>query len=52
MVMPMLKLKTLADKNTVYQLGSVTKMFTGHLLAKLISENKISISDTLAKFFS
>jgi len=40
-----------ADANTVYQLGSVTKMFTGHVLASLIDEGKISISDTLATYF-
>lgn len=41
----------LANENTVYQLGSVTKMFTGHLLAKLIRENKISITDTVSNYF-
>jgi len=40
-----------ADENTIYQLGSVTKMFTGHLLAKMINQQEISISDTLASFF-
>ncbi|TXT58759.1 MAG: conserved exported protein of unknown function [Promethearchaeota archaeon] len=43
--------KILANENTIYQLGSVTKMFTGHLLARLINNQKISISDTLANFF-
>jgi len=43
--------KILADENTIYQLGSVTKMFTGHLLAKLINQKEISLSDTLANFF-
>lgn len=40
-----------ADKNTIYQLGSITKMFTGRLLAHLINEQKISLTDTLASFF-
>ena len=40
-----------ANENTIYQIGSVTKMFTGHLLAKLINKHKISIHDTLANFF-
>jgi len=43
--------KIFADENTIYQLGSVTKMFTGHMLAGLINNQKISISDTLANFF-
>ena len=40
-----------ATRNTIYQLGSVTKMFTGHLLAKLIHMKTISLDDTLAGFF-
>lgn len=43
--------KKLADANTVYQLGSVTKTFTGNLLARLIAEKKISLDDPLSKFF-
>lgn len=33
---------------TVYQLGSVTKTFTGYVLASLVSEGKIRLSDPLA----
>ncbi len=40
-----------ATKHTIYQIGSVTKMFTGHLLSILIHDGKISLSDTLANFF-
>ena len=43
--------KKLADANTIYQLGSVTKTFTGNLLARLIVEKKISLEDPLSKFF-
>ncbi len=43
--------KVAANENTIYQLGSVTKVFTGHLLAKLINQQIISITDTLADFF-
>lgn len=43
--------KVLANEHTIYQLGSVTKMFTGHLLAKFVNEQEISIADTLANFF-
>lgn len=43
--------ETPADANTIYQLGSVTKIFTGHLLAMLISRGDMHLSDTLADFF-
>lgn len=43
--------KVLANENTVYQLGSVTKLYTGHLLAKLIEQERIELTDTLGKFF-
>jgi CubicO group peptidase (beta-lactamase class C family) len=31
-----------ADSGTVYQIGSVTKMFTGYVLASLVEEGAIS----------
>lgn len=40
--------RTPASASTVYQLGSVTKMFTGHLLAHLIHQGKIQLDDPLA----
>lgn len=43
--------KKSADENTVYQIGSVTKTFTGNILAQIIVEKKISLDDPLAKFF-
>ncbi|MDC8004079.1 serine hydrolase [Aureisphaera galaxeae] len=43
--------KIKADGHTVYQLGSVTKMFTGHLLASLILQDKMQLSDTLSNYF-
>lgn len=43
--------RTLANEHTIYQLGSVSKMFTGHVLAKLIQENEISLEDKVSKFF-
>ena len=43
--------KKLADADTVYQLGSVTKTFTGNLLAQLIEERQISLDDSIAKYF-
>ncbi len=40
-----------ANERTLYQLGSVSKMFTGHVLAKLIQEKHLTLEDTLAHFF-
>lgn len=33
-----------------YEIGSVTKMFTGLLIAKAVDEGKISLSDTIDRF--
>lgn len=43
--------KVLADETTIYQIGSVTKTLTGHLLAKMIIEGKIKLTDTVSNFF-
>lgn len=43
--------KKLADADTVYQLGSVTKTFMGNLLAQLIAEKQVSLDDSIAKYF-
>ena len=40
-----------ADADTVYQLGSVTKTFTGNLLAQLVADQQLSLDDSLAKYF-
>lgn len=40
-----------ATTQTVFQIGSVTKMFTGYVLASLIHQGKILLSDTLSKYF-
>ncbi|KAA3616848.1 MAG: class A beta-lactamase-related serine hydrolase [Calditrichaeota bacterium] len=40
-----------ATKNTIYQLGSVTKIFTGYLLANLINKKYISLSDSIISYF-
>ena len=43
--------KKLADADTVYQLGSVTKTLTGNLLAQLIAEKQLSLDDSISKYF-
>lgn len=34
-------------KNSIYEIGSITKTFTGILLAKAVSENKIGLNDDI-----
>lgn len=46
-----IKARTDANEHTIYQLGSVSKMFTGHVLAKLIQEKEISLEDKVSNFF-
>lgn len=41
----------LNDEHSVFQLGSVTKQFTSAVILKLQSENKLSVSDKLSKYF-
>lgn len=42
---------TVANENTEYHIGSITKMFTAVLVFQLIEENKLSLNDTLSMFF-
>ncbi|MGG5208058.1 serine hydrolase [Chryseobacterium sp. MIQD13] len=39
-----------ADDNTYFEIASVTKLFTGQLLAKAVLEGKISLEDDIRKF--
>jgi len=41
----------LNDEHSIYQLGSVTKQFTSAVILKLQSENKLSVSDKISKYF-
>ena len=43
------KLKT--DKNTIFQIGSITKQFTSTIILQLQEEKKLSVSDKLSKYF-
>jgi len=37
------------DGDTLLRIGSITKAFTGQVLANLVAENKVSFTDTVAK---
>ncbi len=40
-----------ANRNTVYRIGSISKMFTSVLVFKAVEENKIKLTDKIDKFF-
>jgi hypothetical protein len=43
--------RTPASKDTVYRIGSVTKMFTALMLAQLADDGKVRLSDPVEKYF-
>jgi CubicO group peptidase (beta-lactamase class C family) len=40
-----------ADRNTVYRLGPVTQQFTAAMVLQLVGEGKLSLGDTVGRFF-
>ena len=40
-----------ATENTVYRIGSITKMFTATMIFQLIGEGKLSLTTTLDKYY-
>jgi CubicO group peptidase (beta-lactamase class C family) len=40
-----------ADKDTVYRIGSVTKMFTAVMLDQLVEAGKVHLSDPVRRYF-
>src|SRR5215469_419478 len=40
-----------ADKDTVYRIGSITKMFTALMLEQLVDAGKVHLSDPVEKYF-
>lgn len=38
------------DNNTLYEIGSVTKTFTGLLIAKAVTEGKLTLDDDMRKY--
>jgi CubicO group peptidase (beta-lactamase class C family) len=43
--------KVPADKDTVYRIGSITKMFTAVMLEQLVDAGKVHLSDPVEKYF-
>jgi CubicO group peptidase (beta-lactamase class C family) len=43
--------KTAADTDTVYRIGSITKMFTALMLEQLVEAGKVHLSDPVEKWF-
>lgn len=43
--------RVLHDKNSVFQIGSVTKQFTTAIILKLQAENKLSVQDPISIYF-
>ena len=41
-----------ADADTVYRIGSITKMFTALMLEQLVDAGKVRLSDPVEKYFS
>lgn len=41
---------TLPDENTVYEIGSITKTFTGTLLALQVNRGKVKLDDPIGKY--
>ncbi len=47
-----LALNKMADKNTIYRIGSISKVFTASMVLKLIEEKKLQLSRPLSAYFS
>lgn len=39
-----------AEENTVFEIGSITKVFTGTLLAEALRRGEVSLSDSISKY--
>lgn len=41
-----------ADGETIYQIGSITKTFTGAVLARLVAEERVDLGDAVSSYWS
>ncbi len=46
-----MKTRRLANRNTVYRIGSITKPFTAVMLMQLVAAGKIQLSDPVERYF-
>jgi CubicO group peptidase (beta-lactamase class C family) len=46
-----IKARRLADRNTVYRIGSVTKPFTAVMLMQLMAAGRVGLSDPVERYF-
>lgn len=44
--------KSLINPNTIFDIGSNTKQFTSTAILKLVEQNKLSVTDSLSKYFT
>ena len=44
--------KILSNKEHIYEIGSITKTFASVLLSKAISENRVSLDDSISRFLN
>ena len=40
-----------ADKQTIYRIGSISKTFTATIILKMVDEGKLTLADTLSKYY-
>jgi CubicO group peptidase (beta-lactamase class C family) len=45
------KIQAIENQNKVFEIGSITKVFTSTLLASLVDEGKINLTDEITKFY-
>jgi len=43
--------RRVADRSSVYRIGSITKMFTGLMVQQLVTDGKIRLSDPVERFY-
>jgi D-alanyl-D-alanine carboxypeptidase len=43
--------RRVADRGSVYRIGSITKMFTGLMLQQLVTDGKIRLSDPVERYY-
>lgn len=47
----MVKIKPIENQHKVFEIGSITKVFTSTVLASLVDEGKIKLTDEINPFY-